>query len=175
MLTGSQLKRAGEAALGVNAAATGGSFWIVLIEGHPEAAYAAMTESDRDAIVGAVSGIGETPVVVEVAQETRDEKNAGRITVTVEEDGKAPVTFEAGGDPGSPNGKTDALFFSVAAVEKFLLPYYTQLYGPEHAQQIRNRYLGTSGTVLGHIWPSFPFPPDSDISAINDAVNDALG
>lgn len=34
--------------------------------------------------------------------------------------------------------EVDALFFSVSAFDKFVAPYYTRLYGPRYAQQLRD-------------------------------------
>jgi hypothetical protein len=39
--------------------------------------------------------------------------------------------------PLNPN-EVDALFFNVSAFDKFLAPYYTRLYGPQFAQQLRD-------------------------------------
>lgn len=35
----------------------------------------------------------------------------------------------------------DALFWSLSALDKFLYPYYTMLYGPEKAAEMRRKYL----------------------------------
>jgi hypothetical protein len=41
----------------------------------------------------------------------------------------------------------DALFFSVAALDKFFYPYYTALYGAEKAADMRKKYTATSNTA----------------------------
>lgn len=38
----------------------------------------------------------------------------------------------------------DALFFSLAALEKFVYPYYTLVYGPDRAAEMRKNYVEAS-------------------------------
>jgi len=50
--------------------------------------------------------------------------------------------------------KVDALFFSAAAIDKFVIPYYGRTYGSEYAQKLRTR-LAPLGIILCHIKPSY--------------------
>lgn len=38
----------------------------------------------------------------------------------------------------SPGLGVDAVFFTLSAIDKFVVPYYTQLYGPEYAKSMRD-------------------------------------
>jgi len=51
-------------------------------------------------------------------------------------------------------GKVDALFLSRSSIEKFVIPYYGRVYGPEYAQWLEDR-LGKVGIILCHIRPSY--------------------
>jgi hypothetical protein len=46
----------------------------------------------------------------------------------------------------------DALFFSVAALDKFFYPYYTTLYGAEKAAEMRKKYTdsGNTASIMCH-------------------------
>jgi hypothetical protein len=49
--------------------------------------------------------------------------------------------------------QVDALFMSMSAVDKFMIPYYARLYGPEYAQRFRDDvYVSfkVQGPVVGH-------------------------
>lgn len=37
--------------------------------------------------------------------------------------------------------EVDALFFTLSAIDKFVMPYYTRLYGPDVAAEMRRNYL----------------------------------
>jgi hypothetical protein len=58
--------------------------------------------------------------------------------------------------------KVDALFLSMSAVDKFMLPYYSNLYGPEYAFRLRQR-LGPSSILPCHTKsrPCYPAPDGS--------------
>lgn len=43
--------------------------------------------------------------------------------------------------------RTDALFFSLSALDKFVYPYYTGLYGPEKAAAMRQSFIATTNEV----------------------------
>lgn len=45
---------------------------------------------------------------------------------------------------------TDALFFSDAAREKFVCPYYTRLYGPEYAVAMKQQLVMSGRAMSGH-------------------------
>jgi hypothetical protein len=44
-----------------------------------------------------------------------------------------------------PRASVDALFFTLSAIDKFVVPYYTRLYGPEVAARMRSQYLKQIG------------------------------
>lgn len=61
----------------------------------------------------------------------------------------------------------DALFFSQAAVQKFVIPYYTSLYGPEFAVEIQDQLAQASIALLGHL-------PWSEYQTGDELHNDAV-
>lgn len=69
------------------------------------------------------------------------------------------VTIETGGRrvtrPLDPN--IDALFLSMSAVDKFMVPYYQRIYGPTFAQRLRNSIdtIDIKGRPICH---KFSFP-----------------
>gem|GEM_PF-901087 len=47
--------------------------------------------------------------------------------------------------------QVDALFMSMSAVDKFMVPYYARIYGPDYAQRLRDDVSVTiKSTVVGH-------------------------
>jgi len=53
------------------------------------------------------------------------------------------------------DGEIDALFLTLPAIDKFLIPYYTHVYGIEKALKIREEILQQEGAVItGHVWSS---------------------
>ena len=56
----------------------------------------------------------------------------------------------------------DALFWTAPSVDKFLVPYYARVYGPERAAALHNQYLRSSIIIWGHmlrtIADSLPLP-----------------
>ena len=57
--------------------------------------------------------------------------------------------------------KVDALFLSGAAADKFVIPFYSRVYGPEYAQRLRNR-IDRVAMVLCHVRPSYLCMPRPD-------------
>jgi hypothetical protein len=53
------------------------------------------------------------------------------VRVTIESPGGRRRTVDV--DPT----KVDALFFTMSAVDKFVIPYYSRIYGPEYAELLR--------------------------------------
>jgi hypothetical protein len=54
--------------------------------------------------------------------------------------------------------KVDALFFSMSAVDKFVMPHYSGLYGPEYAHKLRQKLASPGGATACHgksrmCWP----------------------
>lgn len=170
MPTPRQLKRAGEAAMGVNDALGEGTFWVVLSESDPEAAHIARTQAELDTLVDDLESAGESPVVIPVEKDaSRTAKRSfGPITVTVQEPPRqpggptpAPMVFSAGDRGEFGDDWIDAAFFSLAAIDKFAMPYYTALHGAEAAAQMRDRYLAAEQETAVHFpptlwWPSHP-------------------
>lgn len=52
----------------------------------------------------------------------------------------------------------DALFFSARAVEKFALPYYERIFGPEFAERVRDGFTQSNVQVMAH----YPWTEYSD-------------
>ena len=77
-----------------------------------------------------------------------------------------PVDFPAG--PEQQPQEYDALFFTQAAVQKFVVPYYTGLYGPGFAGVIEEQFAGAAVGVLGHL-------PWSEYQTGDGLRNDAVG
>jgi len=50
--------------------------------------------------------------------------------------------------------QSDALFFSMSAVDKFVLPYYLKLLGPDYALRLRHKAIVAfrSGKFIRHCW-----------------------
>lgn len=82
--------------------------------------------------------------------------------------GKEPITLE--GD------KFDCVFWSLSAVDKFVMPYYTSLGGLERAKRVRKDFIKTTSIAGIHI-------PGSDIvndtsastSATPEEIRDRVG
>lgn len=54
----------------------------------------------------------------------------------------------------------DALFFSAPAVEKFALPYYQRLFGPEYAEMVMAQFRFNAVQVMAHFpWSEYTDPP----------------
>lgn len=65
----------------------------------------------------------------------------------------------------------DALFYSVEAVEKFVLSYYEQEYGPDFAQMLLQRFYAAPLALMGHLpWSEYIVVKDPD--APDDSANE---
>lgn len=128
----SLLKRVAEAAAGLR---DGRRVWFVAERAFPHALEAFHDEDQADVAVA------KSPDSrVKVGPCLTPDDHAGRkriewIKVKIEGGDKA-IEF----DPE----ETDALFFSKSALDKFVYPYYTALYGPEEAAKMRKRYEGAA-------------------------------
>ncbi|MEO7137771.1 MAG: hypothetical protein ABI037_08635 [Gemmatimonadales bacterium] len=110
----------------------------------PDAANAVRADS------GAMFGVfGPYTSPPESGGNSRTRVEAIRITVMTPQ-GRQTLNI----DPG----KVDALFLSGAAADKFVIPYYARIYGPEYAQRLRDR-LGAVGKIICHIRPSYMCTP----------------
>jgi hypothetical protein len=76
--------------------------------------------------------------------------------------GQASVTsFQVGTSAGtsfpiSPADKYDAIFYSVAAVLKFAVPYYTSVYGTAYAQQMLENFQENDLGMMVHLpWTEY--------------------
>ena len=59
-----------------------------------------------------------------------------------------------------PGTHVDALFFSAPAVEKFAVPYYERIFGPEFAQDVMAHFRYNSVQVMAHFpWSEYTDPP----------------
>lgn len=45
----------------------------------------------------------------------------------------------------------DALFWTAPAVDKFLVPYYSRVYGPDRAAALHNQYVRSGMIIWGHM------------------------
>lgn len=54
--------------------------------------------------------------------------------------------------------KFDALFWTQSAMEKFLIPYYSNLYGPAYAEELRREMAGENCVARGHGVRSRSYP-----------------
>lgn len=58
---------------------------------------------------------------------------------------------------------TDAVFFNFSSLDKFLIPYYTKLYGVDQAKKIRDEFIGaaqkseTSLMIFPHVRLTYTF------------------
>lgn len=50
----------------------------------------------------------------------------------------------------------DAIFWSLSTVEKFAVPYYTSLYGPAYADELRKKFLADDLYLMVHLPGSEP-------------------
>lgn len=55
-------------------------------------------------------------------------------------------------------GDVDALFFTIRAVEKFALPFYQGIFGPQFAQHVLDQFTAADVQVMAH----FPWSEYSD-------------
>lgn len=55
-----------------------------------------------------------------------------------------------------PGTEFDALFYSIQAVEKFVLPYYEQVYSPLFAQHVLDNFYNAELALMGHLpWSEY--------------------
>lgn len=55
-----------------------------------------------------------------------------------------------------PGNEFDALFYSIQAVEKFVLPYYEQVYSPLFAQHVLDNFYNAELALMGHLpWSEY--------------------
>lgn len=60
------------------------------------------------------------------------------------------------GEPAFEWDGYDAVFMSTAAVEKFVIPYYTTIYGPEFAGEIVSQFNAAPVALMGHLpWTEY--------------------
>jgi hypothetical protein len=70
------------------------------------------------------------------------------------------VHLEDGTEIPFTNGVVDALFFSASAVEKFALPYYERIFGPDYAYEVMEQFRYNSAQVMAHFpWSEYTDPP----------------
>lgn len=65
------------------------------------------------------------------------------------------------------DSRVDALFLTRSAIDKFLIPYYARIYGPEYAQSLRDQ-LGPRSLPHCHIRSNVCIPkPDGSVEIIS--------
>ncbi len=126
-LPASLLKRVAEAANGVR---NGKQTWFVVKRDPPH--NLTKHDSDTDA-EEKLKKAGAGFVKVGPFRTPKDPTHNPAVEwIKVKLEGREPRTFKP--------EKTDALFFSASALDKFLYPYYTALHGPEKAAEIRKKH-----------------------------------
>jgi hypothetical protein len=127
----SLLKRVAEAASGRR---NGKPVWFVADRTFPHKVREHADEVSADADV-ATKGDGHVKLgPYTSAHETPHKKEIEYVKVKVA--GHPEVTVDL--------NRTDALFFSLSALDKFVYPYYTSLYGPETAANMRKSFVSSS-------------------------------
>jgi hypothetical protein len=82
------------------------------------------------------------------------------------------VVFPQGGDPPEepftiPGTEFDALFYSIEAVEKFVLPYYEAEISPDFAQRVLNEFHTAQLALVGHLpWSEYIEVTDPDTQVV---------
>lgn len=138
--TATAARRAAEAAAGLR---HGRQVWFVLRNDEPHRLQTHYSQEDADSALSS-SGAGYVklgPYMTPAETATGKKKKIEWIKVKLVGDPK-----EYSLDPEA----RDALFWSVSALDKFLLPYYTMVYGPERAAEIRNQYLASDAAFECH-------------------------
>lgn len=139
--TAAAARRAAEAAAGLR---NGKQVWFVLRNDEPHRLQAHYSEQDAAGAL-AKAGAGYVkmgPYLTDPdAGVSKKKKKIEWIKVKLVGDPK-----EYSLDPET----RDALFWSVAAMDKFMLPYYTMVYGPERAAAIRKQYLESDAAFECH-------------------------
>lgn len=72
------------------------------------------------------------------------------VRITVEQPGGRRRTFDVRPD------SIDALFFTLSAVDKFMVPYYTRIYGTEYAHVLRETVMRQAPPCHGFSRPCMP-------------------
>lgn len=167
LLTAPMLKRLGEAVDGYR---TGHAYWVVMRRTPPHHVRGVFRSADSASAALRSAGAGYAtfgPYVAptdpgnelvlysiapcpgrhrwdsECPEETR---RYARVNVRDVDSVVVSIHWRRGGEPDvqrhtfNPYG-VDALFFTLAAIDKFVVPYYERLYGVEYAAGIRQRYL----------------------------------
>ena len=143
-LSASLLKRLGEAADGYR---DGREVWCVAATKFPHDLEVFFSESEANKYhsdhtrTHSVFGPFKTGSEVSASSEVGE---VVEITVTIKVAGKKK---DVKIDPK----KIDCLFWSESAIDKFVFPYYAQLFGVEHAAKMRKQSFGQGGPILaGH-------------------------
>lgn len=94
--------------------------------------------------------------------------NAPTPNATVAEFVVTPQLAGVREDPFRIDGtEFDALFYSVEAVEKFVLPYYVEEYGPDFGQQVLDQFYNAPLALMGHLpWSEYIEVADPDTQAV---------
>lgn len=178
-MKGVHLKRLGEAVHGLAAFAPQERGWIFLKRADPRTVEYAFTADEAQKVRKAHEQNREDWLEVEFCGAEQGRRPTTGFTVTVQADGAAEERIFRAGSPKVGDGSElrqtdpdpswiDAIFFTRSAVEKFLIPYYTSLYGVEVAQTMLERY--EEGMVALHGPISIQSFERTDESALEDFV-----
>jgi hypothetical protein len=131
--------------------------WVAVQTSEPWAARGFTSETDaqdfKDRHSDWVVYRSKTPKVAQEEPSVR----ATKVEITFDDGRKKTLDFQA-----DRNSEIDALFLSLSSVEKFLVPYYTSLYGTALAEQVRMRFTSAPTAALGHL----PWTEYMDMTAI---------
>ncbi len=141
------IKRLGEAMHGVRGQ---GPRWIAVQTVDPYGARVFRTEEEAEN-----AGLNDAWVIY-ATEDAGDGGNSSKPPVGVQAE-TIRITFEDGRRSREhPVGDferigVDAVFLSRSAVEKFLVPYYASLYGPDAAARVVGAFITAGFAVLAHL------------------------
>jgi hypothetical protein len=142
-LSASLLKRLGEAADGYR---NGREIWCVVATKFPHdlEVFFSEAEANKDCKTKAKTHAVFGPFLSGGVQKDGNASEITDITLTIKQGGKSKKIKI---DPKN----MDCIFWSESAVDKFVFPYYAQLYGVEHTAKMRKAITSEGGVVIcGH-------------------------
>ncbi len=146
------LKRAGEAAHGLRDSLPEGEVGVVFVNLEDVTdVQIGLTEEKIQELKDTVGQEPEKWVDVWFKGEAKTNPGDARIRVTLGRPGGEPYVFSANADPSDPGAPwVDTVFLSLSAIDKFAIPYYAALYGPEVAMSIRQKFIDSGAEALLH-------------------------
>jgi len=96
---------------------------------------------------GSASGVpvGEAGASLEARDGSAPAGEVVEVVLSLRDDAGAETTIRLDGR------EHDALFWSMSAIDKFAVPYYTRTDGPEYAAEMRRRAMRAQGTAVAHM------------------------